>query len=100
MLETAGLNPRPYERWDVDNAAVMEAFVKQKAVIKLSEGLVNGMREDEATVSFVHECMASAVPGFSGVTPMHKEVSPGCEAISRTNVRLTLVFYNIPSNGQ
>ena len=96
----AGLKPRGYERWDVDNAAEMQEFVKQKAVIELSQGLVNGMREEEATVSFAHECMASAVPGFSGVTPMHKELSAGCEAISRTNVRLTLVFFNHPSNGQ
>ena len=93
MLEKAGLKQRVWERWDVDNAVEMREFVDQTPVLKLAKGLVNGMRESEAAASFAHECMASAVPGFSGAKAMHKAVSPGCEAVARTNVRLTLVFY-------
>ncbi len=93
MLDTAGLKEREWERWDVDNAVAMREFVNQPAVSKLAKGLVNGMRESEAAASFAFECMASAVPDFSGTIAMHKAVSPGCEAVARTNVRLTLVFY-------
>lgn len=93
MLEKAGLQQREWERWDVDNAVKMGEFVNQTPVSKLAKGLVNGMRESEAATSLAHECMASAVPDFSGAIAMHRAVSPGCEALARTNVRLTLVFY-------
>ena len=93
MLDKAGLQEREWERWDVDNTVAMREFVNQIAVSKLAKGLVSGMQETEAAASFAHECMASAVPDFSGTIAMHKAVSPGCEAVERTNVRLTLVFY-------
>ena len=60
---------------------------------KLAGALQGDLRESEASMLFLHEVAVSVLDDFTGLGPLCESVSSGLEAVVRTNVRLTEVFY-------
>ena len=68
-------------------------FVAKPGVQKLAGALESDLRESEAAMLFLHEVVVSVLDDFTGLGPLCESVSSGLEAVVRTNVRLTEVFY-------
>ena len=68
-------------------------FVGQPGVQKLAGAIQSNVRDSEPATLFLHEVAVSALDYFTGLGPLCESVSSGLEAVVRTNVRLTEVFY-------